>query len=230
MSGFLRRKEQGNNNLGNFSSHAAQLSSSSQPSTPPSSKTSTLVPSASFPCLIMLSSCALKASTRKSVSRSAASFFCASCLASASRCGLAWISLISMPVPVLLRAVGAADAMVGLRRWCDFVGESDGTGDCTWPRLCRLEGRDKGATLVPLKAKGLGDEDETGTGMRLGVPRVTGERGAAKLAGSRVATFGDPVWDIRRDARLRGRDEAGGPLNLETGTLMRLAELAAVGE
>lgn len=92
--------------------------SSSHPPPPPSSITSTFVPRASLPCRIMLSSLALKASTRRSVSRSAASFFCASCLASASRRGLAWMSSTSIVSTAVLerRIVGAAEALLWLRR------------------------------------------------------------------------------------------------------------------
>ena len=67
------------------------------------------------------------------------------------------------------------------------MGDVDGgIGERT--RLCRLEGReDMAARLGPPKANGLAGWEATGTGMRLGGVRVTGDRGAAKLAGSRVA-------------------------------------------
>jgi hypothetical protein len=81
-----------------------------------------------------------------------------------------------------------------------------------------------------LKAKGLADCEAVGTGIRLGVLRATGDRGAAKLAGSRLARLGDPAWDIRREVRERGK-ELGVPLpSLDTGTLIRRPELAAVCE
>lgn len=95
-------------------------SSSSHPPPPipaPSSNTSTVVPKASFPCRIMSKMCALNASTRASVSLSAASFLWASSFASSVSRGLAWMSLTSiMPAVVIRRAVGiAADALVWWR-------------------------------------------------------------------------------------------------------------------
>jgi hypothetical protein len=107
------------------------------------------------------------------------------------------------------------------------VGDDGGIGELT--RLCRLEGRgDIAARLDPPKTKGLAGWEVVGTGMRLGVVRVTGDRGAAKLAGSRVARLGDPACDIRREARPRGSELGVPPPSLETGTLMRRPELAAV--
>lgn len=84
------------------------------------------------------------------------------------------------------------------------------------------EGRAGGLEFV-----GWDEENETGTGIRLGVVR-TGERGAAKLAVVGAgARLGEPAWDMRREARLRGRLD-GMPFSREDGALMRRPAEAAV--
>ena len=66
--------------------------------------------------------------------------------------------------------------------------------------------------------------------MRLGESRVRGERGCAKLAGSRGVMCGDPAWEIRRDAMLLlGWVDRLVPAR-DTGTLILLPVLAAVWE
>lgn len=118
-------------------------SSSTQPGvsptfmpTSPSCSTSTLVPKASFPCLIIAINLRLKASILTSASRSAAIFLAASCFASAVKRGLS--------------TAGARDdfrldigLLSGASLRLDFLLDEDETGLWTdaieallWSRLC----------------------------------------------------------------------------------------------